>query len=59
MYCGLTPQVECFEVCDLASSEYIVGSLQNHITSNAGAPNSFEGDDAVNAARAKRAAAVA
>ena len=56
---GLTPQVECFEVCDLAWSEYIVGSLQNHITNNAGAPNSFEGDDAVNAARAKRDAAVA
>ena len=55
---GLTPQVECYEVCDLAWSEYIVGSLQDHITSGAGAPNSFEGDEAVDAARARRDAAL-
>jgi uncharacterized protein YndB with AHSA1/START domain len=56
---GLTPQVECYEVCDLAWSEYIVGSLQRHIVAGAGDPNSFEGDDAVNAARARRDAALA
>lgn len=55
---GLTPDVECFEVCDLAWTEYIVGSLRNHILTGTGAPNSFEGDDAVNAARARRDAAL-
>ncbi len=52
---GLTPDVECYEVCDLAWTEYIVGSLRNHILNGTGAPNSFEGDEAVNAARTRRA----
>ena len=56
---GLTPQVECYEVCELAWDEYIVGSLRTYITEGVGAPNSVEGDDAVNALRAKRAAALA
>ena len=56
---GLTPEVECFEVCDLAWGEYIIGSLQDFITKGIGAPNSIEGDEAVNAARAKRDAALA
>lgn len=53
---GLTPDVECFEVCDLAWSEYVLVSLQNLIASGSGAPSSFEGDEAVEGARVARAA---
>jgi hypothetical protein len=56
---GLEPQVECYEVCDLAWSEYVLGSLRRRIEDGVGAPNSFEGEAAVDDARARRAAAIA
>ena len=38
---GLVPQVECFGVCRVAWSEYILGSLKDLIESRAGRPDSF------------------
>jgi uncharacterized protein YndB with AHSA1/START domain len=38
---GLVPQVECFGVCRVAWSEYILGSLKDLIESRTGRPDSF------------------
>jgi hypothetical protein len=48
---GLRPQQECFDVCERAWGEYIDGSLRTLIETGAGLPNSFEGEDALEAAR--------
>jgi uncharacterized protein YndB with AHSA1/START domain len=49
---GLVPQHACYDVCSNAWSEYIHGSLKSLITTGIGRPNSLEGDDAIDAARA-------
>jgi hypothetical protein len=49
---GLRPQHECYDVCARAWGEYIDGSLRDLIESGAGRPNSFEGEEALEAARA-------
>ncbi|WP_284652959.1 SRPBCC domain-containing protein [Flavobacterium terrisoli] len=41
---GLTPEYECFDVCNDAWTSYIHGSLQNLITKGKGNPNSKEED---------------
>ena len=46
---GLEPSHECFEVCDRAWGEYVVGSLRERVERGAGRPNSFEGDIALGA----------
>jgi hypothetical protein len=38
---GLVPQVECFGVCRVAWSEYILGSLKDLIEARGGRPDSF------------------
>jgi hypothetical protein len=38
---GLVPAVECYGVCRVAWSEYVLGSLQELIRSGAGRPDSF------------------
>jgi hypothetical protein len=48
---GLRPEHECFDVCTRAWGEYITGSLRTLIESGAGRPNSFEGEEALEAAR--------
>lgn len=40
---GLTPQDECFEVCNDAWTSYIQGSLKNLILTGIGKPNGKEG----------------
>lgn len=50
---GLVPEHECYDVCSNAWGEYISGSLRTLIATGAGRPNSFEGDQAIDAVRAK------
>ncbi|WP_427130755.1 SRPBCC family protein [Pseudarthrobacter sp. S9] len=52
-HAGLVPEYECYDVCSNAWGEYVNGSLRNLITTGAGRPNSFEGDEAIEAVRAK------
>lgn len=40
---GLTPEYECYNVCEDAWTSYIQGSLKDLITSGKGKPNSKEG----------------
>lgn len=40
---GLTPQYECYEVCNDAWTSYIQGSLKNFIETGTGKPNGKEG----------------
>lgn len=40
---GLTPEDECYKVCEDAWSSYIQGSLKNLIETGAGKPNGKEG----------------
>ena len=50
---GWSPSVECYDVCRVAWSEYVVGSLRSLIETGAGRPNSYEDlDVAREAARA-------
>jgi hypothetical protein len=39
---GLVPQVECYDVCRVAWSEYVNGSLRALIETGTGRPNSYE-----------------
>jgi uncharacterized protein YndB with AHSA1/START domain len=41
---GLVPTVECFGVCRVAWSEYILGSLRGLIETGTGRPDSYGGD---------------
>ncbi len=49
---GLRPQHECYGVCAHAWGEYVNGSLRSLIETGAGRPNSFEGEEALEVARA-------
>jgi hypothetical protein len=49
---GLSPDHECYAVCANAWGEYINGSLRDLIKTGSGRPNSFEGDDALEATQA-------
>ncbi len=49
---GLRPDHECYGVCARAWGEYVNGSLRDLIATGAGRPNSFEGEDALETARA-------
>jgi uncharacterized protein YndB with AHSA1/START domain len=49
---GLEPQVECYGVCRVAWSEYILGSLKDLIGSGAGRPDSF-GEGKLDEAKAR------
>ena len=40
---GLTPEYECYEVCNDAWTSYIQGSLKNFIETGVGKPNGKEG----------------
>ena len=51
---GLVPQVECFGVCRVAWSEYILGSLKDLIESRSGRPDSY-GEGKLEDARARAA----
>lgn len=53
-HAGLVPEHECYDVCSHAWGQYINGSLRSLITSGAGWPNSFEGDEALEVVRAKQ-----
>ena len=52
-HAGLVPEHECYDVCSHAWGQYINGSLRSWITSGAGRPNCFEGDEALEAVHAK------
>lgn len=49
---GLSPEQECYEVCHTAWGQYVLGSLRSLVESGAGRPNSFEGQDKLDAALA-------
>lgn len=49
---GLRPDHECYGVCERAWGEYVNGSLRSLIETGAGRPGSFEGEDALQTARA-------
>lgn len=49
---GLTPEHECYQVCSHAWGEYVDGSLRERIETGIGRPNSFEGEEALETARA-------
>ena len=51
---GLVPQVECFGVCKVAWSEYVLGSLKDRIESRGGRPDSF-GEGKLDEARERAA----
>lgn len=48
---GLHPGQECYGACSNAWGQYVNGSLRDHIESGAGRPNSFEGQEALDAVR--------
>jgi NAD(P)-dependent dehydrogenase (short-subunit alcohol dehydrogenase family) len=48
---GLRPDHECYAVCSTAWGEYINGSLRDLIQTGSGRPNSFDGEEALEAAR--------
>jgi hypothetical protein len=47
---GLRPEVECYDACSNAWATYIRGSLAAFLETGTGQPNSFEGDEALEAA---------
>ena len=49
---GLRPDHECYAVCSNAWGEYISGSLRDLIQTGSGRPNSFEGEEALEAVQA-------
>jgi hypothetical protein len=51
---GLRPDHECYAVCSNAWGEYISGSLRDLIQIGSGRPNSFEGEEALEAAQGLR-----
>ncbi|WP_416445981.1 SRPBCC family protein [Leucobacter sp. HNU] len=44
---GLTPEVECYEVCTNAWSMFVTGSLKSLIETGAGQPYDFDGTEAL------------
>ncbi len=44
---GLVPAFECYDLCSSEWNRYLNGSLKNLIENGVGAPNPFEGDEAV------------
>lgn len=53
---GLSPEVECYDVCRVAWGGYITGSLRNLITTGIGQPNSIESPEALDRVRPTLAA---
>jgi hypothetical protein len=53
---GLAPEVECYDVCRVASGGYVTGSLRSLITTGKGRPNSIETPGSVEEVRAVLAA---
>lgn len=49
---GLVREHECYDICATAWSEYIDRSLRSLVATGAGRPNSFEGDEAIDAVSA-------
>lgn len=49
---GLTPQVECYDVCQTAWGQYILGSLRALIEAGAGSPSAFSNQESLDAALA-------
>lgn len=47
---GLKPEVECYGACSNAWGTYVRGSLRSFIETGVGQPNSFEGNEALDAA---------
>ncbi|WP_114907142.1 SRPBCC family protein [Ornithinimicrobium murale] len=53
---GITPEVECYDVCSTAWSDYITQSLRARIESGSGLPGAFSGEEFVEDARQRGAA---
>lgn len=49
---GLTPEHECYGVCEYAWGEYVRGSLRARIESGAGRPDSFGSQESLEVAQA-------
>jgi hypothetical protein len=49
---GLTPDVECHDVCQTAWGQYVLGSLRDHVHSGTGRPMSFSNQESLEAALA-------
>jgi len=49
---GLVPEVECYDVCEVAWGGYVIGSLHDLITTGTGQPNSIESTEALEKVRA-------
>ncbi|GAA6525122.1 SRPBCC domain-containing protein [Intrasporangium sp. DVR] len=49
---GLTRAVECFDVCETAWGQYVLGSLRDLIRSGAGRPGEFSNPESLEAALA-------
>lgn len=41
---GLTPSMECYDLCKGGWDHFILGSLEKYLTGNGGQPNSYGGD---------------
>lgn len=49
---GLTPDVECHDVCQTAWAQYVLGSLRDHVLAGSGRPMSFSNQESLDAALA-------
>lgn len=47
---GLTEEVECYDVCNTAWGQYVLGSLRNLVLEGAGRPMFFSNQDSLDAA---------
>lgn len=49
---GLTPEVECHDVCDTAWGQYLLGSLRDLVLAGSGRPMAFSNQESLEAALA-------
>jgi uncharacterized protein YndB with AHSA1/START domain len=49
---GITPEVECHDVCQTAWAQYVLGSLRDLVLAGAGRPMSFSNQESLDAALA-------
>ncbi len=53
---GLTPEVECHDVCHIAWGQYVLGSLRDHAAAGTGRPMAFSNQASLDAALASSVA---